>query len=108
MAENVELPDFNVFDALGLSPTRDITHNTVKKAYKRAYLHVHPDKNPPEGHFPNYHQVQRAYDFLGGDQGVLAEHLHRALAKQTSSYEQTFFPEFRHGDARVFQKSRHV
>ncbi|KAJ3562113.1 hypothetical protein NPX13_g8686 [Xylaria arbuscula] len=83
MAGNINLPDFNVFNALGLRPSLGITLPEVRSAYRRAFLHVHPDKEPPEGHFPNHLQ-----------------------AEQAATYEQTFFPEFGHGDDRVFQARR--
>jgi hypothetical protein len=85
----MDMPDFNVFDALDIDPEADITKQTVTRAFHRASLHCHPDKLPLRASgtgnaFPSYRQIDEAKVFL------LSSMTNIGRAKRQHGHSRTF------------------
>lgn len=96
-----QLPDFNVWDALGiLDPRSDISFGLLRAAYRRSMAATHPDRvaagRIPLDRFPTDQHVNIAYNFLANDQARLPRAANIAAAWRVQgrlNYTRTFFPE---------------
>ena len=56
----------NLYERIGVP--RDVDANTLKKAYRKLSMKVHPDKNPAPGAEEAFQMLQKAYGILEDDQ----------------------------------------
>ena len=97
-----DMPDFNVFDALGIpDPSPELSFDAIHQHFKVAMLCVHPDRRfAPKGVFPTVLELSEAYHWLVEADERRKNHFrfYQALAKYTGKGEphrHTFFPELR-------------
>lgn len=56
----------NLYERIGVP--RDVDASTLKKAYRKLSMKVHPDKNPAPGAEEAFQMLQKAYAILEDDQ----------------------------------------
>jgi hypothetical protein len=61
---------------LNLETGEDITHDILKRQYKRRALQVHPDKNSSENAADEFRTVREAYDYLMNYRGYTEDDLY--------------------------------
>lgn len=55
-----------MYERIGVA--RDVDASTLKKAYRKLSMKVHPDKNPAPGAEEAFQMLQKAYAILEDDQ----------------------------------------